>query len=279
VQIAKATISKAKRNKPDKKTDDKVDALFFIGNQQACNLANLAMGELVGKVSKKDVEAALNSYMAVDVALFGRMVAANPLLNCDASAQVAHAISTHRVENEYDFYTAVDENPDIDNAGAGMMGTVEFNSATLYRYATVAAHLLFAQLSYNHVALSQAIREFARAFICAMPTGKQNTFAANTMPDAVLITVRSDRPLSLVGAFESPVRADVFESQSPLGGEGYVSRSANIMEEYTKNIYRNFCLAPDKSYVVGQFLSTLGEHMPLEQLLARLGDDVAGLVI
>lgn len=69
--------------------------------------------------------------------LFGRMVAEAASLNYDAAAQVAHSISTHAVQNEYDYFTAVDDCPDSDNAGAGHLDTVEYNSATLYRYATV----------------------------------------------------------------------------------------------------------------------------------------------
>ena len=74
---------------------------------------------------------------SVDIALFGRMVADAPSLNFDAAAQVAHSISTHAVQNEYDYFTAVDDCQAEDNAGAGHLGTVEYNSATLYRYATV----------------------------------------------------------------------------------------------------------------------------------------------
>ena len=89
-----------------KTTDEvKLDALFFISARQIKNVAALALGE----VSAKDVKAALKSNNGVDLALFGRMVATDPDLNCDASAQVAHAISTHHIENEYDFYTAVDD--------------------------------------------------------------------------------------------------------------------------------------------------------------------------
>ena len=73
----------------------------------------------------------------MDMALFGRMVADDPSLNYDAAAQVAHSISTHAVQNEYDYFTAVDDCQAEDNAGAGHLGTVEYNSSTLYRYATV----------------------------------------------------------------------------------------------------------------------------------------------
>jgi len=82
----------------------------------------------------------------MNVALFGRMVADDPGLNVDAAVQVAHAISTHTVETDFDYYTAVDDRNPSDETGAGMIGTVEFLSATLYRYATVSVDGLHANL-------------------------------------------------------------------------------------------------------------------------------------
>ena len=255
--------------KPQKKGDaDKLDALFFIGHQEAKNLAAIALGDIDGKSPEaKEIMGTLKSKMAVDIALFGRMVASNPLLNSDACAQVAHAISTHRVENEYDYFTAVDDLASEDNAGAAHLDTVEYNSATYYRYATVAAHCLFDLLVGECEALEQALREFTRAFVCSMPTGKQNTFAANTMPDAVLASIRLDRPLNLVGAFETPVRA-----------EGFVAASARALEQYAQSIYGDFCIEPAKSYVVGPYFKGLGERVSLDQLLNSIGEDIAGMV-
>lgn len=150
----------------------------------------------------------------MDMALFGRMVASDPSLNYDAAAQVAHSISTHAVQNEFDYFTAVDDCAPEDSAGAGHLGTVEYNSSTLYRYATVnmveLAHLLGAEKA------AQAVRVFGEAFIRSMPTGKQNSFANRTLPDAVYVTLREDQPVNLCGAFEKPVR------KSP---EGYAEPS------------------------------------------------------
>ena len=267
MEMAAKALDKVKV-KQKKGDESKVDALFFIGTQQARNVAALALGDIDGKsADAKEIEETLKGAMAVDIALFGRMVAANPLLNSDACAQVAHAISTHRVENEYDYFTAVDDLSSEDNAGAAHLDTVEYNSATLYRYATVAAHCLSGLLAGDSVAVEKAVREFTRAFVCSMPTGKQNTFAANTMPDAVLATIRLDRPLNLVGAFEAPVRA-----------VGYVHASARKLEEYAKSVYDDFCAEPEKSYVTGRYLKSLGEPVSLELLLEAVGKDVAEAV-
>ncbi len=142
------------------------------------------------------------------VALFGRMIADSPDTNVDAACQVAHAISTHTIAPEFDYFTAVDDNPDQDSKGAGMIGTIEFNSATLYRYASVSMRDLIANLDGETDRALDIAVAFTRAFITAMPSGKRSTFANNTRPDFVLLTIRHDQPVSLVGAFEKPVRTE-----------------------------------------------------------------------
>lgn len=113
---------------------------------------------------------------------------------------MAHSISTHTVQNEFDYFTAVDDCAPEDNAGAGHLGTVEYNSATLYRYATVNVLELVRTLGAEQAA--QTVRAFGEAFIRSMPTGKQNSFANRTLPDAVYVTLRQDQPVNLCGAFE-----------------------------------------------------------------------------
>jgi len=267
---AKAVLEKA-GIKLSKKKEKEAEALFFISAQQARNLADVALDN----IDDKEIKKALKEGNSVDLALFGRMVASDPSINCDATAQVAHAISTHKVENEYDFFTAVDDRAadvEQDHAGGGHLGTVEFNSSTLYRFATVMIYNtnakgealgLYKELSKSPEALEKAVREFVRAFICAIPTGKQNTFAAHTVPSAVLVTIRTDRPLNLVGAFEKPI-----------SGEGLAESSAKALEDYAKMAYDDFCTSPAQSYVVGQYLTELGERLPLEEMLTRVSKEV-----
>ena len=153
------------------------------------------------------------------VALFGRMIADAPEKNVDAACQVAHAISTHEVIDQFDYFTAVDdEAQEADEKGAGMIGSIEFNSATLYRYATVDLRELAQNLDGDRDRALDLAIAFARAFATSMPTGKANTFANHTRPELVLLSVRDDQPVSLVGAFERPVR--------PLDGSGYMAESA-----------------------------------------------------
>lgn len=183
--------------------EHKVKALFFLGDEQA---NRLAQASIEGVRDKNELKEIINSNPSVDIALFGRMVADDPSLNEDASCQVAHAISTHAVQNEFDFYTAIDDLSAKDNSGAGMLGNIEYNSSTMYRYANIAIHELSRQLGDIQSTIN-TIKLFIEAFSNSLPTGKINTFANQTIPDAVIIFLREDRPINAVGAFEEPVRS------------------------------------------------------------------------
>jgi CRISPR system Cascade subunit CasC len=244
--------------------DAEAKALFFMSAKQAENLAKLILENEAP--SAKEAQEALNKGFGVDIALFGRMVADDPTLNTDAATQVSHSISTHRVDNEFDYYTAVDDCAPEENAGAGMIGTIEYNSSTLYRYATVALHELNGQIGDPQV-VAKVMREFARAFITSMPTGKQNTFANRTLPDAVLVSIRTGQPINLVGAFEEAVQS--------AGEGGFVKGSCAKLVEYANQVYKDFAARPERSFVVGEGLAGLGESVSASELLDLLYEETA----
>lgn len=161
------------------------------------------------------------------------MVADSTDLNVDAAAQVAHALSVHAVDNEFDYFTAVDDakSDDEQDSGAGMIGTVEFNSATLYRYATIDVDRLKDNLG-DSEATRRAVEAFVTAFVRSMPTGKQNTFANRTLPDAVLVQLRKTQSVNLVGAFEEPVRAVRDHTRAEVAAAALATRSVAIGEKY-----------------------------------------------
>lgn len=215
--MAEKTINAAKISTKKQKAK----ALFFLSDKQAEKLAEASIDKVT---DKKQLQAILNDDISIDIALFGRMVADNKILNEDASSQVAHAISTHAIQSEFDFFTAVDDLAPEDNAGAGMLGTVEYNSSTLYRYANIALHYFYRQLSDKEETIN-ATKLFVKSFVESMPTGKINTFANQTLPQAIVVSLRSDRPLNMVSAFEEPIKSD----------NGYVDKSIEkLFAEYTK---------------------------------------------
>ena len=277
-KLAKDVLTNAgvkfKEDKKDKdeKKDEKAEALFFMSAAQAKALAKLAVDNISASADekkdyKKNCLKALKDNPSIDIALFGRMVASEPLLNCDAAAQVAHSISTHTVQNEYDYFTAVDDLSPDDTAGAGHLGSVEFNSSTLYRYATV--NLVELVKSLGKTDTPEVARGFVEAFVRSMPTGKQNTFANRTLPDAVYVTIRRDQPVNLCGAFETPV-----DSRD----NGYAAASGRRLEEYANGVYKSFAAKPECAFAVGDLLGGLAETMPLGELLDRVFEKTSELL-
>ncbi len=216
------------------KDGGKTEYLLFLGQREVSGIADViherwdalsvaeaqpSEGKKAGKAKKqaaegidpeirKALEKIFNGGKALDVALFGRMLADMPEKNQHAACQVAHALSTHAVEREFDFYTAVDDLKPEDTAGADMMGTVEFNSACFYRYAVVDWAKLGENLQQDSELAAKGLRAFLEGFVVAEPTGKQNTFAAHNPPEFVLATVRRNTaPRNLANAFETAIRA------------------------------------------------------------------------
>ena len=264
-EIAETALEEAKI----KSSGDKKAVLFFISSKQVKALAEIALeyaADTTSDSKKKKIykdrwQDALKKNPSIDILLFGRMAASDPELNCDAAAQVAHCISTHAVSNEYDYFTAVDDCSADDNAGAGHLGTVEFNSSTLYRYSTVnIAELLENGLSIDEVC--DVLNGYLEAFIKAMPTGKQNTFANRTLPCFTYVTIREDQPINMAGAFEKAVTGN---------GKGYEKDSIDAFLEYTKKVYENYAEYPKKSFVVClDDVNTEAERVKMK--------DLAGLV-
>lgn len=144
---------------------------------------------------------------AADIALFGRMLAENPELNIDAACQVAHAISTHRAEFDWDFYTAVDDLKPDETEGAGMMGYSGLTSACFYRYARIDWEQLVNNLGGDTTLAARAVEGFLRAAYQSVPSGKKSSTAPNNLPSLAFAVVRSGGAgVSLANAFEKPIR-------------------------------------------------------------------------
>lgn len=156
-----------------------------------------------------------------DVALFGRMMASLPTVNVDAAVQMAHAISVNTLQQEFDFFTAVDDLGASDDQGADHIGETGYNSATYYRFTTLDTEQLQRNLgTADHAeVIAQA---FAEAFVQAIPTGHQNGFAAHSLPAAVMVVVRKGQPVSLVDAFENPV--------APKGGKSLLENALSHLD-------------------------------------------------
>lgn len=241
--------------------------LIFLSPQQIERAAREIVAADGEKIKKADAKEILDTQHSVDMAMFGRMIADDPAFNVDAAVQVAHALGIHDSAPEFDYYTAVDDlAEDGEETGAGMIGTVQMMSSTLYRFATVNVAGLTKNLDSEENAKQAAI-QFVDAFIKSMPTGKINTFANHTLPELVYVTVRDTRPVSLVTAFEEPVRATDNKNLRIAGAEALAKEEKEFEE--------NYGLKPQAAFVVGvsearEPFAEIAETVTLPELAERL---------
>jgi CRISPR system Cascade subunit CasC len=184
------------------------------------------------KIAAKDLQAQAQQAgfrpISVDVALFGRMTTSEAFRDVEAACQVAHALSTHKVDRGFDYFTAVDDLKDDaqgeaeEDAGADMLGDVEFNSACYYKYFSIDLNGLRQNLTGENIGrksvpideqaeaaalANRAVTALLQAAILTTPTGKQNSFAAHQLPAAVLVEVRPTHlPISYANAFVDPAK-------------------------------------------------------------------------
>lgn len=153
----------------------------------------------IDKVMKDSLNPAVDG---LDVALFGRMVASAPTMNIEAASSFAHAISTHKVSNEVEFFTALDDNSK--EQGSAHMGSLEFNAATYYRYVSLDLGQLWQSLNGNHMA--ESVEAFTKALFIAIPSARQTTMSGACPWEFARITIRKGQRLQ--APFEEAVRAN-----------------------------------------------------------------------
>jgi CRISPR system Cascade subunit CasC len=179
---------------------------FLSPEEQAAALAladRIAAGEPVEPTVQQLL---LHTDTAADIAMFGRMLADNPDYNREAAVQVAHAITTHRVTVEDDYYTAIDDlkGPEED-AGAGFVGELGFGSGIFYLYACADTGLLWKNLGGNGGLAAEACAALVEAAATVAPKGKQPSFAARARAHYVFAEFGDPQPRTLAGAFVKPV--------------------------------------------------------------------------
>lgn len=214
---------KGKKAKPEEDSDsetaaEKTDTLLFLSPTEVTKIANALkekgfdpdalitqkdakkqakeLADLIGK-PKLDYETD-----GIDIALFGRMVAQAATMNVEAASSFAHAISTHRVSNEVEFFTALDDNQE--EPGSAHMGSLEFNSATYYRYVSLDLGQLWTNLAGSNMV--ESVEAFTKALFIAIPTARQTTMSGASSWDFARISVRKGQRLQV--PFEKAVRPE-----------------------------------------------------------------------
>lgn len=226
--------------------------LIFIGRDEIPRLAQRLWQIYQGYDARKwaktkidEITKALGASLprSVDIAMFGRMTTSSAFEDVQAAVQVAHAISTHALVQEFDYYTAVDDLSG--ESGAGMIGDVEFNSSTYYRYLNVHWEQLVANLGDDIPVARKAVLVLLEAAAKAYPSGKQNAFAAFNLPDVVLVEVMHDNlPVSYANAFLKPAR--------PSGDQSLMDASVAQLSDYMNRVIPVYSLEGQRAYTALQ---------------------------
>lgn len=227
-------------------TDKDIDTIVKVMKEA---IEAVKTPEQFKKIDTKELQKKIRGWRPItpDIALFGRMITSDAFEDVEASMQVAHAISTNKMDHEFDYFTAVDDlkKGTEDDAGAGMIGDVEFNSACYYKYFSLDFDDLINNLAgpnpdektlkeSREIALTTT-KAFIRAAIKTTPSGKQNTFAAHQLPDAILIEVRKKKvPVSYANAFVKPA--------VPIGKKDLVEDSIEKLASYVEIINSKYDL-------------------------------------
>jgi len=269
-ESAKKKAEESTENDEDEEitaSEDMVKQLIFIGKNEVRPMAEKlhAIYQRLGQkewqkneIAKITKELGLSTPKSMDIAMFGRMTTSEAFEDVNAAVQVAHALSTNALNQEFDYFTAVD---DLSlEAGAGMIGDIEFNSSTYYKYINVHWDELVANLGGDVEAASRGVLALLEACITAQPSGKQNTFAAFNLPELVLVEVsQNNLPVSYANAFLKPVR---------------VTHDGNLMEnsiqrlsEYMEKIARAYNLEARRAC-----LTVDGNEFQASETLPSLND-------
>jgi len=215
---AKNIADKLAKLDPKAKDDPQVGTLIFLAPSEIDAIAKQVAELLNSDPNSKEYEKKLSQFCksaglvdGADIAIFGRMAASLNSLTLEGAGLFSHALSTHRADNDLDFYSAVDERKGAEeDAGAGMIGTLEFSSAVYYRYAALNLDLLTDE---DHLStLTEKERKgvvdgFIRATLSAVPGARKNSMNAHTLPGYVLGTYKTvGQPVQLINAFENPVQ-------------------------------------------------------------------------
>ncbi|PWE32210.1 type I-E CRISPR-associated protein Cas7/Cse4/CasC [Maritimibacter sp. 55A14] len=205
---------------PDKKAPERMigTTLAFISPDEWKLAEDLARKVLVGEEFPKDKElkklVLRKADGAIDIAMFGRMLADDADFNRDAAVQVSHAITTHTAVAEDDWYSAVDDLNKAEDSGAGHLGESAFGSGIYYQYVCVNVDLLVENLNGDRDLAAKGVDALARAIAVATPTGKQNSFAHRPRAYYIRAEIGPQQPRDLTGAFFAPVRTQPWEETS-----------------------------------------------------------------
>jgi len=146
---------------------------------------------------------------------------------------------------ETDFFTAVDDMVGGDSTsdlGAGMMGDVDFNSCCYYIYASIDLDQLKSNLANSpdvEKIVEEAVPKLVETMAYSNPSGKQNTFAGNVLPEAVLVECKQKKiATSYANAFVKPAAASA--------DKDLVENSIEKLIQEVRTVHKDYALEVEK---------------------------------
>ncbi len=246
-----------------KDTEIKTKTLLFTTQAEIESFAREYVNASNDTARKKSIEVLLKKspHDAADIAIFGRMVASDYTVNLEGAAMFSHALSTHKVDNDIDFFSAVDDLQPEEEIGAGHTSTLEFNSATYYRFAALNIDMLFDKdhldcLDNNE--RKKVVSAFVKSTLEAVPIARKNSMNGNVRPDYVLCVIREKgHPIQLVNAFEEPV----------FSKNGIIKKSIELLEKEYESLKNTWGLdsvaeikMPEKK--LSELLAEVAKYVP-----------------
>jgi CRISPR system Cascade subunit CasC len=216
-KIAREVADLFGKIKPEKdKNPTYLEQLAFVSPSEREAALKLAERMAAGQQVALEPETVLRPVDgAVDIAMFGRMLADDPDFNREAAVQVAHAITTHRVVVEDDYYTAVDDlKRPAEDAGAGFVGEAGFGAGVFYLYICINRDLLTRNLGGDQDLARAGIAALVEAAATVAPRGKQASFASRARAEYLMAETGDMAPRTLAAAFLKPVTGDDLLEQS-----------------------------------------------------------------
>jgi CRISPR system Cascade subunit CasC len=248
--------------KSDKKTDNNedmhIEQLAHFGPEEQQAIEALVTRLIATRTAPTEDDLALlrHPVAAVDIAMFGRMLAANPAFNVEAATQVAHAITVHRAEVEDDYFTAVDDlNNGAEDLGAAHIGETGFGAGVYYLYVCIDRALLDENLAGDTALRNRALAALIEAVAKVGPSGKQNSFASRAFASLVLAEKGDQQPRSLSLAFLKPVNGT-------QGDGGMMASAITALQEKRKSMEDMYGPAdPCLAAVEGEYRANLSDKV------------------
>ncbi|MGW4694365.1 type I-E CRISPR-associated protein Cas7/Cse4/CasC [Kitasatospora cineracea] len=272
---ADAELAKAKK-KPAKNTGDSDEDADTQAedDEEAESATGTVMAKHAPKELKDPVLAILRSRNAA-VAAYGRMLANEAASTVNGAVQVAHGLTTHQLSVQVDFFSAVD---DVltggTESGAGHIGDQRYTTGVYYRYASLNWHELLRNVDGDEATAREVLEAFIRSFITTVLPAKGNNTAAFTLPHLVYTVVRTDRPVNLVGAYETPVQAAAEGGFLP-GSLAALSKHAAASDRFLGTKGRAFHA---HAGLIEDTVPALGERLEgIDDLVDSITRSVAGL--